>query len=363
MKMAFIAIILVALLAHGYVLWRVYEVLPFPVWGKWTVVGLMAASLAMMIAGFLGAFDRMPLCLASAAYNISTSWLIVFLYLFIAFVLLDVGRLCHFVPKEWLSSNAWTSGAVTVLIAGLLVYGNIHYHHKVREPLALSTSKSLSKPLKVVMVSDLHLGYHNRKAEWQRWVELINAENPDLILVAGDIIDGYVRPLIEEDMASDFHDLKAPVVACLGNHEYISGIKKSLDFYRSAGITLLRDSTITVGDLVIAGRDDRSNRRRKSIEQLLAGVDRSKYIILLDHQPYNLEEAEQAGVDFQFSGHTHEGQVWPISMIVHAMYEKAWGQYQKGNTRYYISSGIGIWGGKFRIGTRSEYIVATITHK
>ena len=351
---------LLPVLAHVYVLWHVYQVLPLPVWGKWTIVALMTAALVMMFVGLFGTFDRMPLGLASAAYDVSTSWLIVFLYLLIAFVLLDLGRLVHLVPKTWLHDNAWTAGAVTAVIAGLLVYGNIHYHNKVRQPLTLGTSKQVSKPVRVMLLSDLHLGYHNRKAEWQRWVDMINAEQPDLILVAGDIIDGYVRPLNDEDMAADFHQLKAPVVACLGNHEYITGIDRSLDFYRRAGITLLRDSTLTVGDLLIVGRDDRSNRHRKSTAQLLAGADRSKFIILLDHQPYHLEESQQCGVDFQFSGHTHEGQVWPISLIVHSMYEDAWGFCQKGDTRYYVSSGMGIWGGKYRIGTRSEYVIATI---
>lgn len=360
MKIGFIIIILIAVAVHVYVLWHVYQVLPFPSWGKWTVVVLMVAALAMLFAGFFGLYDRMPLWLASASYDISTSWLIVFLYLIIVFLLLDVGRLCHLLPKEWLHSNAWTAGAITALIGGLLVYGNIHYHNKVRQPLKLETDKQLSKPVKVVMVSDLHLGYHNRKAEWQRWVKMINDENPDLVLVAGDIIDGHMRPLAEDDMAADFHQLHAPVIACLGNHEYITGIDKSLDFYRQAGITLLRDSAVTVGDMVIVGRDDRFGRRRKPLKHLLEGVDSTKYIVVLDHQPYKLDEAQKAGVDFQFSGHTHEGQVWPISLIVDGMYEKAWGQLQKGGTRYYISSGLGIWGGKYRIGTRSEYIVATI---
>lgn len=360
MKFGFVLFMLLPVLAHVYVLWHVYQVLPLPVWGKWTIVALMTAALVMMFVGLFGTFDRMPLGLASAAYDVSTSWLIVFLYLLIAFVLLDLGRLVHLVPKTWLHNNAWTAGAVTAVIAGLLVYGNIHYHNKVRQPLTLGTSKQVSKPVRVMLLSDLHLGYHNRKAEWQRWVDMINAEQPDLILVAGDIIDGYVRPLNDEDMAADFHQLKAPVVACLGNHEYITGIDRSLDFYRRAGITLLRDSTLTVGDLLIVGRDDRSNRHRKSTAQLLAGADRSKFIILLDHQPYHLEELQQCGVDFQFSGHTHEGQVWPISLIVHSMYEDAWGFCQKGDTRYYVSSGMGIWGGKYRIGTRSEYVIATI---
>ena len=360
MKFGFVLFMLLPVLAHVYVLWHVYQVLPLPVWGKWTIVALMTAALVMMFVGLFGTFDRMPLGLASATYDVSTSWLIVFLYLLIAFVLLDLGRLVHLVPKTWLHNNAWTAGAVTAVIAGLLVYGNIHYHNKVRQPLTLGTSKQVSKPVRVMLLSDLHLGYHNRKAEWQRWVDMINAEQPDLILVAGDIIDGYVRPLNDEDMAADFHQLKAPVVACLGNHEYITGIDRSLDFYRRAGITLLRDSTLTVGDLLIVGRDDRSNRHRKSTAQLLAGADRSKFIILLDHQPYHLEELQQCGVDFQFSGHTHEGQVWPISLIVHSMYEDAWGFCQKGDTRYYVSSGMGIWGGKYRIGTRSEYVIATI---
>ena len=360
MKIGFIIVLLVALAANVYVLWHVYQVLPLPTWGKWTVVVLMAAALVMMFTGIFGAFDRMPLWVASATYDISTSWLIVFLYLLIAFLVLDLGRLVHLVPKEWLHSNAWTAGTITALVAGLLIYGNIHYHNKVREPLTIHTGKQLQSPVKVVMLSDLHLVYHNRKAEWQRWVKMINAEKPDLILVAGDIIDGYVRPLLEEDMAADFRQLNAPVVACLGNHEYITCIDKSLDFYRQAGITLLRDSTVTLGDLVIAGRDDRSNFKRKSVKQLIAGVDKSKFTILLDHQPYHLEEAQQAGIDFQLSGHTHEGQVWPMSLMVHKMYENAWGYCKKGDTQYYVSSGLGIWGGKYRIGTRSEYIVATI---
>ena len=363
MKIGFFVIMALVIAANVYVLWHVYHLLPIPVWAKWTVVAIMVAAVVLMITGIMGVFDRMPLWLASATYDVSTSWLIVFLYLLIAFILLDRGRLVHLVPKELLHNNAWTAGAITALIAGLLIYGNIHYNNKVREPLQLDTSKEISKPMRVVMLSDLHLGYHNRKAEWQRWVKMINDEKPDLILVAGDIIDGHLRPLLEEDMAADFHKLNAPVVACFGNHEYISGIDKSLDFYKRAGITLLRDSTITVGDLVIVGRDDRFSRKRKPLKHLLENVDTSKFVILLDHQPYKLEEAQKAGVDFQLSGHTHEGQVWPISLMVHSMYENAWGFCQKGDTRYYVTSGIGIWGGKYRIGTRSEYIVATITHK
>ena len=83
----------------------------------------------------------------------------------------------------------------------------------------------------------------------------------------------------------------------------------------------------------------------------------------MDHQPYHLERAEAAGVDFQLSGHTHRGQVFPINLVTDMVYEKSWGYLQKGNTHIYVSSGIGLWGGKFRIGTQSEYLVLEISGK
>ena len=173
-----------------------------------------------------------------------------------------------------------------------------------------------------------------------------------------------------------FQIQKAPVYACLGNHEYYSNQPKASRFYREAGITLLQDSVAKIGNLCIIGRDDRTNMQRKSLAMIMEearkkgfisdlhlGKHSNEFLILLDHQPYHLEEAEQNGIDFQFSGHTHHGQVWPVSWVTDALYEKAYGSLQKGNTRYYISSGMGIWGGKFRIGTQSEYIVLTIEHK
>ena len=88
--------------------------------------------------------------------------------------------------------------------------------------------------------------------------------------------------------------------------------------------------------------------------------EKTNYTIVLDHQPYHLDRSAKAGVDFQFSGHTHYGQVWPISWITKAIYECSYGSYQLDSTHFYISSGIGIWGGKFRIGTQSEYVVLTL---
>jgi hypothetical protein len=243
----------------------------------------------------------------------------------------------------------------------VFLYGRLHYNHKVRVPLELKSEKPLPQAYRIVMASDLHLGYHNGRRELARWVDMMNRERPDLILIAGDLIDISIRPLLEEDMAAELRRLEAPVYACLGNHEYYASEPRAQQFYEDAGIRLLRDETVVVDSaLVVIGRDDRTNPKRRGLQSLMKEVDRTKYTILLDHQPHILAEAERAGIDLQLSGHTHRGQVWPISWITDRMYECSWGLHRRGKTNYYVSSGLGIWGGRFRIGTQSEYLVVSI---
>mgnify|MGYP002624057784 CR=1 FL=1 len=359
MKLFFLFFFLLLSVAVAYVGWHIWHVLPLSKGLRWGVLAVLLACFLSMFLNFGGLTGRMPLWLGSTIYDVGFSSLIILLYLFITFLVLDLGRLVRLVPKALLYDNAITSVSILVLMVGVFVYGNLHYRHKVRETVNLTTDKPLTAK-KIVMVSDLHLGYHNRRAELERWVDIINEEKADLVLVAGDIIDMSMRPLEEERMAEVFHRLNAPIYACLGNHEYFSGEPAAQRFYDEAGIHLLRDTAQVVGDLCIVGRDDRTNRHRRSLADIMQGADRSKFTILLDHQPYHLEEAEQQGIDFQFSGHTHRGQVWPISWITDAVYECSFGPWQRGDTHYYISSGIGLWGGKYRIGTQSEYVVVTI---
>ena len=354
----FIVALTVMLVMQGYVSWHVWRVLPFSATVKAIILILMLLALCCMVMQFKS--DNVSLNLATAMYEIGNSWLIIAFYLLMTFLLLDIGRLVHLVPGSWLHHNAITSGVITAVMLVAFIGGNIHYHNKQRQEIHLSTGKQIKRPLKIVMLSDLHAGFHNRRSEVGRWVNMINAEHADLILIAGDMIDGNVRPLKAQGTTQELKRLNAPTLACLGNHEYITGIDKSLDLLEQTGIGILRDSAITIGNVTIVGRDDRSNRHRKSVNELLHGVNRDNYIILLDHQPYHLEEAEQNHVDLQLSGHTHRGQVWPLNWVTKKLYECDYGQYRRGNTDYYVSSGIGIWGGKFRIGTDSEYAVIIV---
>ena len=337
--------------------WRFWRILPLPGWGKGVAVGLYCLCFLVIFPHYMLG-NRMPLWLATATYEIGTSWMIFFLYALILFAILSLGKLFHLVPAAFLKDSWAGTCAVLGLLVLLLVYGNVHYHHKYREAIEIQTDKPLDRPLTIVLASDLHAGYHNRKAELSRWVDLINAEHPDLVLFAGDIVDGALRPVREGRYDEEFRRIDAPVFACLGNHEYISGENGSEAFYADAGIHLLRDASAVTGGIRVIGRDDRSNPHRAELSDLVPSD--SLFTLLLDHQPFHLEEAEVAGVDFQFSGHTHHGQVWPGNWVTDALFEKAFGPHRRGVTRYYVSSGLGIWGGKFRIGTRSEYIVLTV---
>ena len=373
MKLWALVFFLLPVLGCAYVGWHVWRILPLANVWKSVVVVLMAACFALFVLNFVIGLDRVPLPLARVMYDVGNSSLIILLYLFMLFMALDVVALVlHFVrPSGGNFLRDSLPGTLCVLgfMVALFTYANIHYHNKVRVPMEIDTKGKVTRPLKLVLMSDLHLGYHNGRQEFAKWVDKINAEQPDLVLIGGDIIDISVRPLIEEGVAEEFRRLKAPVYACLGNHEYYSGEPRAQQFYRDAGIHLLRDSVVTLpdyGNLTIIGRDDRTNAGRKSVAELMKECQDPQppilggYQLLLDHQPYHLERTAKAGIDFQFSGHTHYGQVWPISWIEDAIYECAYGLLTKGNTRFYVSSGIGIWGAKFRIGTQSEYVVLTL---
>jgi len=357
MRTGLLIILLLFTVSLGYVTWHLWRITP----GGWPVkLGITGLFLIWMAFTFLsmGLSERVPVRTAGILYEIAYSWLIAFLYLIIVFILADILSLCRVLPRSFLSSSTAGLLCVTGIVAVILVSGGIHYRHKYREEMTVRTEKPLEQPLTVVLASDLHVGYTNRRKELSRWMDLIDAEHPDLVLFGGDIIDMRLRPVLEGNYAEEFRRLSAPAFAVLGNHEYFGDEAGAEEFFSDAGIVLLKDSVAKFKGVDIVGRDDRTNRRRKELTEIADSLD--GFTILLDHQPYNLEEAEAAGIDFQFSGHTHHGQVWPLSWITDLMYEKAWGHHTRGDTRYYISSGLGIWGPKIRIGSRSEYLVLHI---
>ncbi|MCC8018887.1 MAG: metallophosphoesterase [Rikenellaceae bacterium] len=350
--------------ANLYVFIRLWQMLPAGAWLRLVLVvfGVLAVAAIGIFFAFRG---TLPVGIGSVVYGLGTAWMVVLLYLFMAVLIADLLPWTGLVERAgFLRSNYSTFFGILGLVALILVAGNLNYHKKRRVEFTVEVPQApVGDKLKMVVISDLHLGYTIGPRELSRWVLKINAENPDVIVIAGDLIDTDVRPLYTKDMAAVLRRLDARhgVYMVPGNHEYISGLDASLEFLGTTGITVLKDSVVTVGGrLLLAGRDDRTNPRRKPLWRLLEGADRSLPLVVADHQPADLSEAVREGAALQVSGHTHRGQVWPFNWVTDRIYEDSHGLIDKDGTKVFVSSGLGIWGGKFRIGTVSEYVVIFI---
>jgi len=318
--------------------------------------------------------------LTSLLVEVGTFHLAVMLYAFMAVLAVDFVRLINaflpFLPKGLFAAGARTGPVVFAAVAGIVVltvaWGawNATRLRTIDLDIRIPAKAGTVDNLTVVAVSDLHLGALVGPARLEKVVGSINALGPDIVLFAGDIVDETVTEAIEEKLGGIMRRLKAPLglFACPGNHEFFSGLERNLACLRSCGITVLQDEAAEVdGAFILAGRRDPSSlgvqERRLSIGGILSGsgARADLPLVVLDHQPIHLEEAAEAGVALQISGHTHDGQMFPIDLINRLIYELNWGYLRKGDTQYYVTSGAGTWGPPVRIGSRAEVVRIRIT--
>jgi predicted MPP superfamily phosphohydrolase len=214
--------------------------------------------------------------------------------------------------------------------------------------------------LRIAVASDMHFGRLSGISHLKRLVEKVKEIKPDIILLPGDIIDDEPEPFIRKNMGSIMKELKAPlgVYGVLGNHEYYGGkIPEFVEQMKNIDIRILMDEYITIADsFFLLGRKDKTDRGRKSFKDLLSNVDCSFPIIAMDHQPAELGQAGENGVDVLLSGHTHRGQMAPNHFITRRMFELDWGYLKKDQLHAFVSSGYGFWGPPMRIGSRSEIL-------
>jgi len=366
MKITFFLVVFTfTLLIAFYVTLRGWQAL-FPLGNIriWYVVANIALFV-LMLTGLL-ARGSMPHLLARAITFTGFSYMLIMIYLFLSFVFVDIVRLInvivHFAPAGMQTFRMWAMLVTLGLTLIAMITGNYKFNHPSIVKLDIQTEKpQQNREIKVVAVSDIHLGVSIDKDFLKKYVRMINDQQPDIVLMAGDVADNATQPLIIQNMAEELRQIKAPlgVYAISGNHEYYGENPFSTSEYlKTAGIITLRDSSILIDNsFYLVGRDDRTNRNRKALNDIMSATDKSKPVILLDHQPFHLEEAQKNEVDLQISGHTHNGQFFPGNLFVKRMYELGYGYMKKGKTHYYVSSGLGLWGPQYRIGTQSELVV------
>lgn len=359
MPILFFLLIGLYLIGNFYIYFRGGQALTTYPTGVKVLLSLLFWSGALsFLFSFLFRKANLSIKFLSFTHEVGSSWLVFTLYMVLFLISFDLIRL-FYKPFTYGFHLAF---AFTLC---LLSYGYYNYKHPKTQAYNLEIHKSAKVPsLKVVAVSDIHLGLGTGKADLRKYVDQINEQKPDLILIGGDLIDNAVRPLIAEHMEEELNRLHAPLGVFMvpGNHEYIADMEESMDFLKSTSIHLLRDSVVTLPNGVqLIGRDDRHNPHRKPLSLLTAQTDASKPILLLDHQPYELEKTVKAGVDLQFSGHTHRGQIWPINLLTDRLFDISYGYEKRENTHLYVSSGLSLWGPPFRIGTDSELVVFNLT--
>ena len=261
------------------------------------------------------------------------------------------GRCSHFI--------GW---ALFLIVAALMLRGYYNAVYPVVRHLDIHIPKTVEgkDSLTVVMMSDLHISRAIGKKHIQRIVERCNAEHPDIILIAGDILDYESRFAEQEHIEDDLKRLSAPlgVYMTLGNHEYRANRFAKIRWLEKTGVILLVDSVaMPDSTFYLIGRDDPINCDRATMETLIQKIDKTKPVILFEHQPVLVEELIDNQCDLGLYGHMHNGQYWPLPLLMKIFFKYLYGLYIKDNTHIYVSAGAGFAGPPFRIGTRSEIVV------
>ncbi|MDR1723385.1 MAG: metallophosphoesterase [Tannerella sp.] len=358
----------------AYIFWRGRQALP----NKKSVQIPFAIILILEIVVFFTGFifhNYLPDKIFILLMLLCNTWYIASIYISLAILILQI---LHLANKEW----AWypifvnlywdkIKIALFVLITAGIAWLMRDGYYNVKYPTVQHVYMTIPKQaagrdsLTLVMTADWHIGEMIRKSHVRRIVGLCNEQNPDMIVIVGDIIDYETRFAEKEHIEDDLRELNAPlgVYMTLGNHEYRANRFAKLRWIEKTGIKLLIDSVICPPDssFYLIGRDDYINHRNRApLSALIHGIDSLKPIIVLDHQPNRLNEIAMNHADLGLLGHTHNGQIWPYSLFLHLIYECPYGYYRKGNTQFFVTSGAGCAGPPYRIGTHSEIVVLHI---
>ena len=249
-----------------------------------------------------------------------------------------------------------------VVFLGLFIFSLYSAYVPIVRHLSISIDKPLAKPLRIAVASDLHLGRLFGVTAIDRLTRLMNSIRADMLLMPGDIMDDNTDAFNDYSMDNNLAELCANlsygVYATLGNHDLYGHERPISQALRDAGVHLLNDDVFCIehqGQKVwLVGRFDNHKRQRVATIDLLAKVDTSQPVILLDHRPSDIDEHSQLPIDLQVSGHTHNGQVFPANFIVSAINRLGYGYEAIGQGHFVVSSGYGFWGIPFRLGSRSE---------
>lgn len=348
MKLRFIAIIFVVLLVYSgisiYIGWNGWMF--FSTLFHWEAAGWYTSALALLACAYIigrSAYNTPIRPVAEAMKLIGSYWFAVLEY---AVLILPVANIVSLILKA-----AGTGEDVYIVAIGsivcfimiiLLILGSWNAWSPVIRTYHVQVPKTAGKmkKLRIAMASDLHLGNIVGNRHLQRLVNKVEQIKPDLILLPGDILDDDIEPFLRKNMSRVLGKLKAPlgVYAVTGNHEYIGRkVPEFISAMDAIGIRVLMDEAALIANsFYLIGRKDKASAgfgadKRLPISELIAPLDQSRPLIMLDHQPSDIGNAAENGIDLSVSGHTHRGQMMPNHLITRKLFELDFGYLKKGD--------------------------------
>lgn len=373
MSLFFIIFFTVYTALNAYVFIRGWQVI-----GNYPILKIIYLLIFIIVAyGYVFAkilYKVLPPLVYDIWLGAGAIWFALLVYFILTLLLMDIIRFIDskfvFLPEFFRSGDSnvkrYTAVAVIFIVSVIVFFGNLNKRNIDIQTLDLTLPKGQGKlnELNIVMASDIHLSPIDGERLLKRIIDKMNSLSPDIILLAGDIVDDKTEILEARGIGKSFKLLKPRygVYSINGNHEFINGVESSVRYGESLGIKFIRDSFILIdSNFYLIGREDSAmpqftGKQRKNLEEIVKNISNHYPKILLDHTPFKLEQAVNNNIDLQLSGHTHHGQIWPANIITNLIYEVSWGYKKKGNTHFYVSSGAGTWGPPVRIGSRSEIV-------
>lgn len=366
-------------LLNGYYIFRINKKKKLPKGLKITLYVIILLEFLVYLSGLLFR-EQLDTPIYGMIHKINAFWVVSGLYFLVLLFLFD---LIFYLNKKWVFKVKLKEKSLFIIEALLTIgaFWTVYYHIHIsgdnyaeptaREftfdfpaPTAEADSLQLPTSYKIVVISDLHLGYIINRKVLEQYIKVVNKQEPDIVVIVGDLIDYYLDPLIEEGMDVELMNFRASkgVFFIPGNHEYKTDITENLEWIKKAGITVLRDSVAGIDDqLFLIGWDDRKNEEnRMPLNELLTHTPALASSILFVHQPKDFEEAFKHNIPLSVAGHTHRGQLFPgnaLSILQNNFY--GMNEDPEGSSAY-TTSGIGMTGMPIKTSGYSEIVIFRI---
>ena len=348
-----------------------YEVLVVLLWlgFKWMLTPFITPGLNLFIAIIFFSFANFSIVaymlkLGAPWVNYGNIWFFYFVNGAIIAVILLIAKLVLKLFKLNLSQG-FSLGITGIFLISMSALGLYWAYSPIVKSETIKVDKKIEKPIKIAMVSDLHLGTFFGNGQLEKLNKIISEQKPDAVVIAGDLMDDDMVMYKKRNMKETLSKLNAPlgVYTTMGNHD--RDAQDIVDEVKKAGIIPLFDESVELNkDVTLVGRKDRSvSRDRLDTAGLLKSVNLNQTIVLVDHQPDAIDSHSTLPIDVQLSGHTHHGQMWPINYITERIYTLDYGYKEINGRHFFTSAGYGFWGPPFKTTARSEVWIITIEGK